>query len=206
MARGEMRYSSEGKQVQRFDNTPIPTNDYSLELLGDDMQVKRSEDKGPDAIPYVNVRFKALGTAAKEGQKDRLVFQKFLLSMKPGNDGVIMPARGGGIVEFCRSCGEEADFAIKTLTKSDNTTEDYFDSEEVLAYLQSKVGEVKSAHVVIEKVKDKDGNFVKGHPGNNKIGHWNLDTGAMTGKAPEEVPPPKAPVNGKVPLKKVGKK
>ena len=205
MARGEMRYSSEGKQVHRFDNTPIPVNDYRLELCPEDLQVKRSEDKGPDAVPYINSRFKALDTAPKEGQKDRLVFQKFFLSMKPGSDGIIMPERGGGLVEFCRSFGEEADFAILTLVKSDKSTEDYFDPEEVLAYLEAKVGEVKSGHVIIEKAKEKDGTPTKGHPGNNKIGHWNLDVGVMTGQE-EEAPAPKAPVSGKAPLKKVGGK
>ncbi len=183
MAKGEARYSSAGKVVARFDNKPLPRDDYQLSLKKDGLAVKRSEEKGPDAIPYVNVRFSAGGTAAKEGGKDRLVFHKFFLSMKPGADGIIMPERGGGIVEFCRSFGEEADFAIRTLEKSDETTEDYFDPEEVIAYLESKIDDPRGAHVTIEAAKDRDGTPTKGHPGNNKIAHWELDASAMTGQS-----------------------
>jgi len=186
MAKGEARYSSAGKAVHRFDNTPLPRGDYDLNLSEEGLEVKKSEEKGPDAIPYINTRFRAIGTAAKEGAKDRLVFHKFFLSMKPGADGIIMPERGGGIVEFCRSFGEEADFAVLKLKKSDSSTEDYFDPEEVMEYLKSKVDEPRKAHVSIEAQKDREGNTVKGHPGNNKIAHWELDAEAMTGEAEEE--------------------
>jgi hypothetical protein len=199
MAKGEMRYNSTGKQVVRFENKPIPRGDYQLTLLADDLKVKRSEEKGPDAVPYIGARFAAGGTAAKEGGKDRLVFVNFFLSMKPGSDGQIMPERGGGLVEYCRAHGEEADFAIRTLEKSDGTTEDYFDAEEVLEYLNGKTDTTIQGHVIIEKAKDRQGNAIEGHPGNNKVGHWNVSEEVVTGAAPSAPP---APVKGKAtPLK-----
>lgn len=201
MAKGEARYNSEGKQVQRFDNTPIPRDDYQLNLIEEGLGVKKSDEKGPNAIPYINVRFRALGTAAKEGQKDRLVFHKFFLSMKPGTDGIIMPERGGGIVEFCRANGEEADFAIRTLEKSDGSTEDYMDPEEVKAYLDGKVDSTFPAHVIIEPAKDRDNKPIPKHPGNNKIAHWNLDESQVTGEAEPEKPATKV-----AQLKKAGGK
>lgn len=194
MARGEARYSSAGKQVHRFDNTPIPVGDYQLLLVEEGLSIKRSVEKGPDAIPYVNTWLRALDTAPKEGQKDRLVFHKYFLSMKPGSDGIIMPERGGGIVEFCRSHGEEADFQILTLVKSDKTTEDYFDPEEVMEYLKTKLDDPRQAHVIIEAQKDHEGNAVKGHPGNNKVAYWELDAEGVTGQ-PE--PAPSAPRTAK---------
>lgn len=200
MAKGEARFSSEGRDVVRFDNTPIPRNVYDLPLEKEGLEVKKSEEKGPDAIPYVNCRFRAQGTAPKEGQKDRLVFHKFFLSLKEGSDGVIMPMRGGGIVEFCRAHGDEADFSVKTITKEDKSTEDYLDSEEVLSYLQSKIGENSRALVIIEAAKDRAGNAIPKHPGNNKIAHWELAEGEMTG-TPAKVEPAKT--NGKpLPAKK----
>lgn len=205
MAKGEARYSSAGKAVVRFDFKPLPKDDYQLELRGEGLEVKKSEEKGPDAVPYINCRLAALGTAAKEGGKDRVVFQKFFLSMKPGSDGVIMPERGGGLVEYCRSSGEEADFAVLTLKKSDGTEESYFDPEEVIEFLRGKVGEARKGHVIIEAAKDRSGAAVKGHPGNNKIAHWDLSESAMTGEvAEEEEEKPKSKVT---PLKKAdGKK
>lgn len=208
MAKGEARYQSAGKSVHRFDNKPIPVNDYQLQLLGEKegLEVKKSEEKGPDAIPYINCRFRALGTAAKEGQKDRIVFHKFFLSLKPGTDAVIMPERGGGIVEFCRAGGEEADFATLTLQKSDGEEESYMDPEEVLEYLKGKVDRVFPAHVIIEAAKDRDGKKQVGHPGNNKIAHWNLDESQLTGET-EEKEPAKPAAKAATPLKKAaGKK
>lgn len=204
MSKGESRYSSEGRQVVRFDNKPIPRGPYGLMLEKGGLEVKKSEEKGPDAIPYINTHWRALKTAAKEGQKDRLVFHKIFLSLKPGSDGVIMPERGGGLTELCRAFGEEADFSFLTLTKEDGSTEDYLDSEEVLAYLEGKVGEVLTAEVIIETAKDRQGNVIKGHPGNNKIANWELQEGGMTGDKPKAsaavVAQANAPKNGKAPL------
>ncbi len=186
MAQGEARYNSAGRSVVRFDNKPIPVNDYQLELQEAGLEVKKSAEKGPDAIPYINSRLTALGTAAKEGAKDRLIFHKWFLSLKPGSDGVVMPERGGGLVEFCRSYGEEADFAILSLKLSDGSTVKYFDPEEVLEYLKGKVGEPRQAHVTIEKKKDQDGKIDTNHPGDNKIAYWQLDASVMTGEEAEE--------------------
>ena len=205
MAKGETRYSSAGKPVHRFINTPIPAGPYPMELLGDGLETKKSADAGPDAIPYINSRFAAHGTEGdKAGAKPRLVFHKFFIGLKPGSDGIVMPERGGGIVEYCRSFGEEADFALKTITLEtpleDGTGKiDYFDPDEVLEYLKNKVGEVKNAHVVIEIQKDQ---FTKKPVigpdkkpvGQNKVGHWELDAETTTG---EEEPEFK-----KAPLKK----
>jgi hypothetical protein len=203
MAKGEARYSSAGKPVVRFDNKPLPKDDYQLELKKEGLEIKRSVEKGPDAIPYINCRFAALGTATKEGGKDRLVFNKFFLSLKPGSDGIVMPERGGGLVEFCRSYGEEADFGLITQEQSDGTEVTFFDPEEVLEYLEGKVGDARSCHVGIDIAKDKSGTPVKNHPGNNKINHWNLDGSVMTG---EEEVEEKKPAKNVTPLKKAGGK
>lgn len=200
MAKGEARYSSAGKTVVRFDNKPLPTGMYQLALKEDGLEVKKSDAAGPDAIPYVNCRLEALSTASREGGKNRLVFHKWFLSMKPGSDGIIMPERGGGIVEFCRSYGEEADFGLIEQKQSDGSTVSYFNPEEVLEYLQGKVDEPRSAKVIIEPVKDSSGKVDKNANGNNKVGYWELDAAVMTGETENEEKP--APAKGKALPKK----
>lgn len=195
MAKGESTFSSAGRQVVRFENKPIAQGDYGLELLETGMEVKRSEEKGPDAIPYVNTRMGAQGTAAKEGQKDRLVFVPFYLSLKPGKDGVIGPDRGGGIVEYLRANGRELDDCpVLELKKSDGTTETYLDPEHILGILQDMTGAVTQGHVRIEAAKDRQGKLIPGAPGKNKVDHWLVEE-----TAPEED-------QEEVPAKPVGKK
>lgn len=187
MAKGETRYQSAGRPVTRFDNTPIPVDDYPLELQKDGLMVKKSKDKGPDAIPFVACWFRAQGTnSGKPGAKDRIVFHNFFTSMVPGTDGVIMPERGGGIVEFCRANGEEADFSLKEMKLTTGETVTYMDPEEMLAYLQDKVGVATQGHVIIEKGKDAAGKRIEKDPGQNKVGHWNLSEDQMTGTAAAE--------------------
>lgn len=176
MAKGEQRFSGSGREVQHFNFNPIPEDDYGLLLQEDGLMVKKSEEKGPDAIPYINCRFAAQGTAAKEGQKDRVVFHMFFLSLKPGSDGVVMPDRGGQLVEFYRARGVELDAPILSKTLEDGSTVDYLDPEPILEQLKEWTDTVTDAHVVIEKdrdQKDASGKVVRkanpNDPGRNKI-------------------------------------
>jgi hypothetical protein len=175
MAKGEARFNAAGTEVVHFSSNPIPEDDYQLEL-GEEMEIRRSKEKGPDAIPYIGVRFIAQGTAAKEGQKDRLVFQNFLLSLKPGKDNVLNPARGGQLIEFYRARGEELDAPVLTHKMEDGEEVQYLDPETVLEQLKEWAGTVTPGHVVIEKNRDRETNKVdQKDPGRNKIGKWLLE-------------------------------
>lgn len=172
MAAGET-YSSAGKPVVAFESKPIAAGDYGLLLQSTGLEIKRSEEKGPDAIPYINTRMEAQGTAAKEGAKNRLVFHPFYLSLEPGSDGVVMPERGGGIVQFLRANGKElGGCPVQTLTKSDGTKARYLDPEHVIGLLQDMTDTVTQGNVVIEAAKDRQGKLIPGAPGKNKVRNW----------------------------------
>lgn len=174
MAKGEgSTYSSAGKKVVAFDFKPLPAGDYDLLLQSNGLEVRRSQEKGPDAIPYISCRFEAQGTAQKEGGKNRLVFHSFFLSLKPGSDGVIMPERGGGIVQFLRANGQELEgIDVKTVEKEDGTSEDYLDAEAVLELLQDMTDSVTKGHVAVEAGRDRQGNVDPKAPGRNKVSNW----------------------------------
>lgn len=185
MAQGET-YSSAGKPVVAFESKPIAAGDYPLLLQEQGLEIKRSEEKGPDAIPYVNTRQEAQGTAAKEGAKNRLVFHPFYLSLEPGTDGVIMPERGGGIVQYLRANGKElGNCPVLTLVKSDGTKVKYLDPEYIVSLLQEMTDTVTQANVAVEAAKDRAGKLIPGAPGKNKVRNWlGADAVEETPKAP----------------------
>lgn len=195
MAKGESQYQSAGKKVVRFESKPIPKGDYELTLLDKGLEVRRSKDKGPDAIPYIGCRFAAEGTAAKEGGKNRLVFVNFFLSLKPGADGIVMPERQGGIVEYLRANGKELDVGIKTLTLEDGSTVNYLDAEAILEMLQEMTDTTTPAYVTIEAGRDP-----KGGDDRNKVSYWGAKE-ADEGEGEEEEAP-KAPAGKKALPKK----
>lgn len=185
MAKGEATYSSADKKVVRFENKPIPKGDYELVLLEKGLEVRRSKEKGPDAIPYIGCRFGVQGTEAKEGGKPRLVFVNFFLSLKPGADGIVMPERQGGIVEFLRANGKELEgVGIKTLTKEDGSTEQYLDAEAIVEMLKEMSDTATSAHVTIEPGRDP-----KGSDDRNKVSYWGAKDDESEEPAKEEEKP-----------------
>lgn len=187
MAKGEKRYSSAGKDIHEFNFQPIPEDDYDLVLLADGLEMRRSKDQGPDAIPYIGCRFEALNTAAKEGQKNRLVFINFFCSLKPGSDGVIMPERGGGLAQLYRSKGVELDAPVlsKSIKKGEgeNAQEEeveYLDPETIIEQLKEWTDSKFRGHVSIEREREKPGmsprekEALKKKPGRNKVDRWNV--------------------------------
>lgn len=184
MAKGERRFNSAGQDVVHFDRSPLPEDDYDLKLLADDLGVRSSKDKGPNAIPYINCRFEALNTAAKEGQKNRLVFKRFFLSLKPSPQGSVAPLRGGGLTELYRSKGMELEVPVlsKTIVSGegeDATQEEveYLDPEAILEQLQEWTDSVFRAHVSVDKPRDRvvNGKTIAADPkapGQNDIDKW----------------------------------
>lgn len=204
MAKGETRFSSEGRKIHKFENQPIPAGDYGLTLLGK-MEIKKSQEKGPDAIPYVSVRFAADGTAAKEGGKDRLAFHQFYLSLKPGKDGIVMADRSGQIVEFYRAHGEELDVPTITKTLEDGSKVDYLDPEAIIEQLEEWTDTTTDAHLAVEPAKDRTNQLIAGAPGRNRIANFKVSDGEKEENTDEDKDeaPAKASSNG---LKKKSKR
>lgn len=195
MAKGEQRtWSAAGQEISRFSNNPIPADDYGLLLLSQGLEIRRSLTQGPNAVPYIAARFEAQGTAEKEGQKNRLVFKNFLLSLKPGKDQKLNPLRGGGLAEFYRARGSELDAPVltKDIRGDDGEvieTVEYLDPEVVLAQLQEWVDTVTQGHVKIDKPRDQmvNGKLVKADPkdpGKNDIDQWHVTVAEAPAPAP----------------------
>lgn len=197
MAKGES-YSSAGKQVHGFSFQPIAKGDYKLKLLEEGLGVKKSEAKGPDAIPYINTRFEVLDSAAKEGQKNRLVFPMFFLSLEPGKDGIIGPERQGGIVEFLRANGKELQTGVLSQTQEDGSVVKYLDPKPILEMLQEMTDGITDAHIDIEPGRDSKGNKDPKVPGRNRVQKW-LGADAVAPDEDDEAPapPPKGGLKGK---------
>lgn len=206
MATGEQKWSSRGESIKRFTNKPIKKGTYGFELLGNDMAVKLSQEDPDNSIPRIGVRFLALKTAEQEGQKDRLYFHDFYLSLKPGKDAVVMPRRGGQIIEFARANGDELDditLLEKTIIDPDGDGEQtitvkYLDPQQVMEYLESKVGSVTEGKLTIEAEQVSRGSKEKyplseEHPGKNKMEQWTLDESKLAGDQGEEEEAPARP-------------
>lgn len=196
-AKGEQTYSAKGKTIVHFENKPFPKGDYDVELQDTGLEVRRSKEKGPDAVPYIGARFTAIGTAAKEGQKDRLVFVNFLLSLKAGKDGVVNTERGGALAEFYRAHGMELEGTVKTMKLEeplpDGTDEaTYLDPEPILEQLKEWTGTPVKAHIDIEPGKDRNGKAIPNDPGRNRIRKFLLDEAIEAG---EDKPAPKNVTN-----------
>lgn len=210
MAKGERRFSAAGKDIVHFDRNPLADDDYDLKLLAEGLGIKSSKDKGPNAIPYIATWMEAMNTAQKEGQKNRLVFKNFFLSLKPSEKGSVAPLRGGGLAEYYRAKGVELDVPVltKTITVGegdDATTEEveYLDPEAVLEQLQEWTDSIVRGHVSIDKPRDRtvNGKEVKADPkdpGRNDVDRWLLPEVAAT-------PTPAKPTGTATGLKKAKK-
>ncbi len=142
MAKGEKTFSTKGQEVKRFQSNPLPTGEYDLKILGHKAEVKTSTNS---KMPRVYCPLEAMNTG-DNGGKNRWVFHNFFLSLKPGTDGVIMPNRGGQIVDFAAVLGQDMDFPV--VEKPD---------------AEGNLVEVLEPRAVLKLVKALDGMLVRGH-------------------------------------------
>ena len=120
MTTGERTWSSNGREVKKFENKPITPGEYDLKMGGDWVQ-KVAEGTGK--LPYLNGSVEVLGTAATEGGKNRKVYHRLFLSLKPGGDGVVMPDRGNQLNGLAKGLGvdtpDDLDRARRMLARPD---------------------------------------------------------------------------------------
>jgi hypothetical protein len=150
MSTGERTFSTAGRQVNSgFE--PFQAGNYALTLK----QVEVRQAQGAGKVPYVAATFEAEGTALREGGKNRNLFHNFLLSLKPGKDGVVNLDRAGGLVAFARAVEVElSEVAVMTREADvDGTIEtlEFLNPQEVKAWLTELVGVVVQAKVKVRK-------------------------------------------------------
>lgn len=151
MAKGEKKFSTQGREARKFSSKPFKAGDYDLKLLGDTAETRTSQSN-PKNPPYVNVAFQALGTA-EDGGRDRRVYHNFFVSLKPGKDGSIMVDRADQIVGLSKATGQELDFDTQTIKEVEcvNPTQ-------LVKWLKANDGLVVKGHVKIQK-GDEDKGF-----------------------------------------------
>jgi hypothetical protein len=164
MATGEKTFSTGGRAVQSG-LEPFPAGTYPLHLIS----VEVRQATGAGKVPYVAARFAAEGTAKVEGGKDRLLFHNFLLSLKPGKDGIINLDRGGGLTAFAAAIETElANVSVleRTVVIDDKEElQEYLNPQEVKAWLTELVGVVVTAKVKIRKDPE--------YGDKNEVDRWN---------------------------------
>lgn len=147
---GERTWSTKGKQVQKFEFKPFPVGEYPLVLDCSKIEIKKKQE--PGKFPYINIAFTAQGTALTEGGKDRKVFHRFFVSLKPGKDGNVMPERGNQIMGLAKGFGEELEGVRILRMKDENGNDvDVLDPKGIVAWLKARDGQTVMGRVKIQK-------------------------------------------------------
>lgn len=147
MAKGEKRWSPSGPAV-RMTFDPVPPKDWDAKIDASAVEIaKGAQDKG--GIPYIKgLRLTCLGSAMKEGGKDRKIFLNYLaLSLKPTANGNPMTAFANQLTGLMYALGDIRDFPTKVMVINEEGEEvEYLDPKEVKDYLKSHDGEVIKIH------------------------------------------------------------
>lgn len=188
MAIGVKGFDPKAK-VTGFNNTPVPDGVYELKLIGKSVEISRSEKKAPnEAVPYVKWRAEILGTATEEFPRNKMYFGGFYLSNVPGQDGVCMWEREGGLIDFARaSDGDCPDFGSVKM----NEEISHVDAPAVAEWLKEKDGRVFRARLVV-KAKTAE------YAAKNELKNWVPDEEAPADSAP----PPSSAKKGVAPVTK----
>lgn len=151
MVDGEKNFTTDGQRAVRFESTPVPTADYELKLV-DNFEIRKKAE--PGAMPYIAARFELLGTG-KDGGKNRLLFHNFMVSLDPGRDGVLNPARANQLTGYAQALGEafKTGRIVEVTNKAGGKT-NCIDPRAVVEWLKAKAGSITKAHVKVKPAKD----------------------------------------------------
>jgi len=157
MATGEKRFSTRSLDLQKNDFPPITPGDYTLRIRGDKTEVKKSSDPNSAQLPYVNTAFTVVGSALKEGGKDRMVFHRFFLAVKPSEKGVIMPARPDQLKGLAMALGEDIDLPFREYhNNKTGEMEECIDASAFARWLKENDGRELQGHIKTEVAKAED--------------------------------------------------
>jgi hypothetical protein len=155
MAVGQRTFESRDVVVKKFSSEPFPAGEYDLKLETEAASVGKKDE--PGKFPYVNIRWRALGTASQEGGKDRLLFHMLFTSLKPMKNGGLMVENANQIVAMARAMGQEigdAGIGLKSQKDENGQMQDYLDPQAVLQWVKNNDGVVVKAKVKVTKSKE----------------------------------------------------
>ncbi|UOF79709.1 hypothetical protein [Caudoviricetes sp.] len=155
---GERTFSTGSRDVIKPKQTLIPNGPYNA-TLDSGMSVGQSKERW-DAVPYVNVSFSVDGTATKEGGKNRKVFGRLLLGLKPGKDGVLNVDRENGVTALSKALDtsfEGIEIVERTVTNPETQEEvklEYLNPLQVVEALKAFEGATLGLRIGTSPEKD----------------------------------------------------
>lgn len=150
MATGERNFSTEGHKTVKFENKPLTPGEYDVRLDLSKSEVKAPKE--PGKFPYINYALRVLGTATKEGGKDRLVFGMLFVSMKKyGESGFQLFTKGDQLVGLTRALGEQYNGPIIQMKDADGVATDVIAPKALLAWLKNFDGTTLRAKIKTQK-------------------------------------------------------
>lgn len=153
MTTGEKTFSTTGREVKTMTFKPLNPGVYSGPL-GSDYTIAKADK--PDAVPYINFSIACNGTAESEGGKDKRVFHRLFLGLKPGKDGVINIDRENQLTALAQALGtqvEGVEIVTREATDSEGNavTLEYLNPAQVVEFLKSFSGTEVKFKVKTEK-------------------------------------------------------
>ena len=150
---GEKTFSTAGREVKTVTFKPINPGNYSLKL-GSDVSIAKADK--PDAVPYVGLSFEVEGTAESEGGKNKRVFHRLFIGMKPGKDGVINMDRENQLTALASALNtqiEGVEIITRDATDADgnSVTLEYLNPKQVVEFLKGFAGTEVKGRIKTEK-------------------------------------------------------
>ena len=154
MVTGNKKFSTAGQEVKRLTREPFPAGEYELKVKAG-WEVRKSDSEKSSQLAYANGYFEVIGTGGESG-KNRRLYVSFFTDLTPGSDGVAMPLRGGGIVEFCKAVGQDCEFDIIQQKKHivatrEFKTVDTLSPKGIVRFLNDLDGTILKARIKVEK-------------------------------------------------------
>ena len=144
---GERTFSTSDRKVVSSKPAPIPAGVYRAKL--DISGIEIGKANRPDAVPYIKLRFTALGTALTPGGKDRKLFHMLLLSLTPSaKDNQINTDRSGGLTQLVKALGTELD-GVEIVAGVDGGAGEHLNPKQIVEWIKSFDGaemQVKVKH------------------------------------------------------------
>lgn len=157
MAQGEKRFSFSGREVNKFQFEPVPPGDWDLKLNATKAEIKKKKGE-PNAVPYINVSFTAIGSGGESG-RDRLVFHMFFLKLTPNESGRVTVDNENQLGGFVKAGALEDSFQPRTMTVTDEKGNEVeiLNPNDVLQFLQDNDGITVRAHTRLRARTDETG-------------------------------------------------
>jgi hypothetical protein len=150
---GEKTFSTAGREVKTVTFKPITPGNYTLKL-GSDVSIAKADK--PDAVPYINLSFEVLETAESEGGKNKRVFHRLFIGMKPGKDGVLNMDRENQLTALAAALGTQVE-GVEIVSRDaqnedgDSVTIEYLNPKQIVEFIKSFAGSEVKGRIKTEK-------------------------------------------------------